>query len=70
MTPEELEKDVMKQRCGTFDKDTCEKFKDDAILEQGKLPTLEQCPDFSEDGNVLEELQRLFSNEEIAEADD
>ena len=62
--------DVMKQRCGTFEKSMQEKFEDDVNLEQGELPTLEQYPEFAEDEKLVEELHRVFSNEDIAEADD
>ena len=47
-----------------------EKFRDDVILEQGEWPTLEQYPEFAEDEEFVEEFQRVFRNEEIAEADD
>ena len=49
MTLAELNTDVMKQRYGTFDKVMQEKFKDDVILEQYELPTLEKYTEFSED---------------------
>ena len=39
-------------------------------MEQGKLPTFEQYPEFLEDETLVEELQRVFRNEDIAEADD
>ena len=42
VTPAELDTDVMKQLYGTFDKSMREKFKDDVIMEQGELLTLEQ----------------------------
>ena len=70
VTPENLDMDVMKQLCGTFDKATKEKFKDDVILEQGKLPTLEEYPEFAEDEEFVDEFQRVFSNEDIAEVYD
>ena len=50
----EPEIDVMKQKCGTFDKVMQKNFKDDVILEQGDLPTLEQYPEFAEDEEFVE----------------
>ena len=70
VTSAELETDVMEQQCGTFDKSMQESFRDDVIMEQGKLPTFEQYPEFLEDETLVEELQRVFRNEDIAEADD
>ena len=47
-----------------------EKFRDDVILEQGELPTLEQYPEFAEDEEFIEQLKIVFSDEDIAKADD
>ena len=49
VTLADLNTDVMKKRYGTFDKVMQEKFKDDVILEQYELPTLEKYTEFSED---------------------
>ena len=49
VTPAELETDLMKQQCGTFDKAIQNKFRGDFILEQGELLTLEQHHEFVED---------------------
>ena len=46
--------DVMKKRCGTFDKATGYKFMDDINMEQGELPTLEHYTDFAEDEEIVE----------------
>ena len=60
----------MKQLGGTFDKAMRQNFKDDVILEQGKLPTLDHYPDFAEDKELVEELQRVFRDEDIVEDED
>ena len=39
-------------------------------ITKDKRPTLEQYPEFAEDEEFVEEFQRVFRNEEIAEADD
>ena len=63
------ERDTVRSRDGCNETIMQYKFKHHAILEQGEFPTLEQYPEFSEDEEFVEEFQRLFSNEDIAESD-